>query len=258
MERAEPALALSDAIERRSLGQAVADRLRQEIVAGAIRPGQRLREAELSARYQVSRSPIRDAFNRLSAEKLLLVRPHRGAVVATMPLQDMEEVYTLRLTLEVLAVRLAIARASAADIAALRSLAERRPRETGPRTAQEFAELDVAFHDLVYRAAQHERLYGAWSLLRPHILRFLVWRNMVNGDFREVYGAEHKELVEALVAGDVSAATAMVSHHLEGAYVRLVEAYQRQERSLAEAAEAGRRSQERGPRKRRSPGGHGL
>lgn len=222
-------LAADEAVERRSLGEVVAERLREAIVAGSVRPGQRLRESELSARFQVSRSPIRDAFNRLSSEKLLTIRPHRGAVVASMPLRDMEEVYSLRLSLEGLAVRLAIERATGDDLSALRAVAAHQPGVATPETAREFAELDMTFHDLIYRAARHERLYSAWSLLRPHILRFLVWRNMVNADYREVYGSEHGELVDSLAVGDIGKATAMVADHLGGAYQRLVDAYHHQQ-----------------------------
>jgi DNA-binding GntR family transcriptional regulator len=219
-----PDTALS-AVDRHNLGDKVTDQLREAIVSGVLTPGQRLRESDLSATLRVSRSPLREALNRLGSERLLTARPYRGAVVAPMTLGDMEEVYSLRMSLEVLAVRLAIQRATPEDLVALTEVAARSPLDAGPRRQGAVAELDVTFHDLIYRAARHERLYHSWSLLRPHILRYLVWRNTINSDYQEIYGSEHGQLVQAIAAGESGHAEAMISSHLEGAYRRLVDAY---------------------------------
>ncbi|HUY54935.1 MAG TPA: GntR family transcriptional regulator [Candidatus Nanopelagicaceae bacterium] len=229
MARTDSELAAVEAIESRSLGDEVADRLREAIVTGALSPGQRLREADLSATMRVSRSPIRDALSRLGSERLLTLRPRHGAVVASIALRDIEEVYSLRVTLEGLAVRLAMERATAEDLAAMREVAARGPVGSTLHSEHQYAELDITFHDLIYRAARHERLYDSWVLLRPHILRFLVWRNMANPDFQYIYGSEHEELVETLAQGDLDRAQKMIAHHLEGAYQRLADAYRHQE-----------------------------
>lgn len=228
------------AVDRRSLGEEVAERLREAILTGSLTPGQHLREEELSVALNVSRSPVRDALSRLSAEKLLIIRPYRGAVVARISIHDMEEVYTLRASLEALAVGLAIERSTPHDLAALRAVAVQVPEESGASAAREFAELDVTFHDLIYRAARHERLYSFWSLLRPHISRFLLWRNMVNADYRDIYSTEHEELVECIAVGEVERAQAMIASHLQGAYRRLEDAYNRQHGGGQDEDDAGR------------------
>lgn len=242
MARTDSELAAVEAIESRSLGEEVADRLREAIVTGALSPGQRLREAELSATMRVSRSPIRDALSRLGSERLLTLRPRHGAVVASIALRDIEEVYSLRVTLEGLAVRLAMERATAEDLAAMREVAARGPVGSTLHSEHQYAELDITFHDLIYRAARHERLYDSWVLLRPHILRFLVWRNMANPDFQYIYGSEHEELVETFALGDLDRAQKMIAHHLEGAYQRLAEAYRHQENPAPDNEATNRRA----------------
>ena len=115
----------------------------------------------------------------------------------------------------------------------MREVAARGPVGSTLHSEYQYAELDITFHDLIYRAARHERLYDSWVLLRPHILRFLVWRNMANPDFRYIYGSEHEELVETLAQGDLDRAQKMIAHHLEGAYQRLADAYREQENSAS-------------------------
>ncbi len=213
------------AVPHRVLSDEVADRLREAIVTGRFKPGQHLREAEISAALQVSRSPVRDAFAQLGHEGLVAIRSHRGAIVVGLTAQDVEEVYTLRASLESLAVRLAIARATPEDLGRLRELANRMPEAAARLSPREYAELDVAFHDLVYQAARHDRLYACWTMLRSHIFRFLLTRNLVNPDFSEVGHREHGELVETMAAHDTEKALEMIRVHLEGAYARLIKGY---------------------------------
>ncbi len=213
------------AVPHRSLSGEVADRLREAIVTGALHPGEHLRETEISAALQVSRSPVRDAFAQLGHEGLVTLRSHRGAVVVGMTARDVEEVYTLRASLEGLAVRLAIARASTDDLGRMRALAERMPASASAISPREYAELDVSFHDLIYQAARHERLYACWAMLRSHIFRFLLARNLVNADFAQVAKTEHSELVEFIAAGDVDRALELITTHLKEAYERLIAGY---------------------------------
>src|SRR5258708_39160738 len=109
---------------RKSLGEDVADRLREAILHGELSPGQHLREEELGERLQVSRGPVRDAFVLLEREGLVTSSRHRGVSVVDVTLKDLHEVYTLRSALEPLAITLAIQRATGGDLAQIdRSIA---------------------------------------------------------------------------------------------------------------------------------------
>jgi DNA-binding GntR family transcriptional regulator len=211
---------------KRSLADDVVDRLRDAILQGGFKPGEPLREEQLAAMLDVSRGPVREALVQLEREGLVLVRRHRGATVARLSRGDLEEVYSLRLALERLAVQRAVRHATAEDFAAMDAVLEAFDvvLSRGP-SEKEVAELDVRFHDLIYRAARHQRLYESWANLRSQIYIFLLSRNVANPDFREITVKSHAYLLAALRTRDESQATAEIEEHLRGAYDRVVRGY---------------------------------
>src|SRR3712207_4131206 len=104
---------------KRSLSEDVADRLRDAIFRGSYKPGEPLREEQLAAMLDVSRGPVREALVQLEREGLVIVRRHRGATVARLSRADLEEVYSLRLALERLAMQRAVHNATERDFATL-------------------------------------------------------------------------------------------------------------------------------------------
>lgn len=207
-----------------ALAETVADRLRETIAQGQFAPGQHLREAELAEALQVSRGPVREALAQLEREGLVVLRRHRGAQVADLSRADIEEVYTLRLALERLAVRLAASNARPEHFAAFDDVLEKMSQLRDDYTARDAAALDVAFHDVVYEAADHRRLLRSWEQIRSQVYAFLFTRNIARHDFNELAFREHTELRDLLAAGDAAGAVDAIEKHLEGAYRRLVEA----------------------------------
>jgi DNA-binding GntR family transcriptional regulator len=92
---------------------------------------------------------------------------------------------------------------------------------------QEAAELDVRFHDLLYRAAAHRRLYDCWANLRPQIHIVLLNRNVAHEDFRDYLVTSHQAILDAVRAGDEQRAVAILEDHLRGSYERVVVSYSR-------------------------------
>jgi DNA-binding GntR family transcriptional regulator len=216
-------LALTPAVKR-SLADDVTDRLRDAILQGGFKPGEPLREEQLAASLDVSRGPVREALVQLEREGLVIVRRHRGATVARLSRADADEVYSLRLALERLAVQRAVQTATDSDFAALeavlvafRAAFEREPSE------HEIAGLDVRFHDLIYRAARHQRLYDSWANLRSQIFLFLLSRNIANPDFRVVTVKSHQDLFDILCSRDQARAEQEIESHLLGAYERVMQ-----------------------------------
>ncbi len=210
------------AIPSRSLADEVAARVREAIVTGVLGPDQHLRETDLASQFEVSRSPVRDALAQLDHEGLVRLRRHRGAIVVGLSVQDIDELHSLRVSLERLAIRLAVVRADAVGVAGLRQLADRVRAAAASEPARMVAELDVRFHDQIYRLAAHRRLYACWAMIQPQVYRFLLSRNIVNADYRAIAAAEHHELCDTIAAGDEAGAAAMIEHHLEEAYQRLL------------------------------------
>jgi DNA-binding GntR family transcriptional regulator len=230
MDSDAPASPLTPAIKR-SLADDVVDRLRDAIFHGSFKPGEPLREEQLAAMLDVSRGPVREALVQLEREGLVLMRRHRGATVARLSRSDLEDVYSLRLALERLAIQRAARYATEQDFAAMEAVlaAFDIALSHGP-SEKEVAELDVRFHDLIYQAARHQRLYDCWANLKSQIYIFLLSRNVLDPDFREITVKSHAALLDALRTRDEARATTEIEDHLRGAYDRVVRGY-----SVAEA-----------------------
>jgi DNA-binding GntR family transcriptional regulator len=136
---------------------------------------------------------------------------------------DLGEVYSLRSAIEDLAVRLAIRRHEDADLDALDgSLADLRSGLRRRLNAQEAARLDVEFHDAIFRAAHHQRLYASWSAIRGQVYLFLRRRNIANSDWRVATVKGHAEILELIRAGSEDAAARAVRGHISSAYGRII------------------------------------
>jgi len=213
----------------RSLADEIVIRLRKAILSGQFEPDERLGEQFLAKTLGVSRGPIREALNQLEYEGLVIIRRNRGAFVARLSREDVDEVYSLRLALEKLALRLAIQNASASDLgemqATINTMASYLERGL---TEQEGTELDVRFHDILYRSANHKRLYDCWENLRPQIHIFLLSRAAANPDFRQYAVEGHQAILDAIRDKDEVRAIAILEDHIQGAYDRVVKSYSQQ------------------------------
>jgi DNA-binding GntR family transcriptional regulator len=224
-QRARKAPSALTPATRRSLGEDVADRLREAILHGELSPGQRLREEELSERLQVSRAPVRAAFILLEREGMVQ-SSRRGVSVVELTRDDLEEIYTLRSVLEPLAIRLAIQRGSASDLAGIdASLAEMGSAFCGPITERDAARLDVQFHDTIYRAAHHQRLSGAWEQIRLPAYWFMLSRNVASPDWRNATVSGHAEIVRIIKAGQENLAAQTITEHITFAHERILQSY---------------------------------
>lgn len=215
----QPSLALADT---------VVPAIRRMITSGAIPQGAHLRESELASVLKMSRGPVREALAELEREGLVVLRRHRGAQVITLTAADAEEVYTLRLALERLAVERAVPRLTSEDLAEMDELLDRM-RRLGPDYSPELAvDLDLAFHDVIFRAAAHTRLHRARQQVRSQVAMFLRARHLARRDFHEIAYSEHRGIRDTVAGGDIAASVALMEKHLVGAYHRLTEAAPRE------------------------------
>lgn len=211
------------AAPRVTLGDVVADRLREAILRGDLRPGEHLREEEISEMLQVSRGPVRDGLLLLQREGLVQVLRHRGASVVDLSATDLGEVYSLRAAIEDLAVRLAIRRHDASDVAALEaSLADLRSGLRRKLSEHDAARLDVEFHDAIFAAAHHDRLYESWAAIRMQVFLLLLRRNIANADWRVSTVAGHAEILDLIKSDNEEAAARAVRFHVSEGYQRIV------------------------------------
>jgi DNA-binding GntR family transcriptional regulator len=208
---------------RRVLTDDVVDSIRDAILAGKIKPGARLIEEDLAASLKVSRGPVRQAIFRLQQEGLVVHEPHRGATVRGISEEDVADIYSLRLALERLAIEQAIRKAGPDELAGIEAVLGRfsqmRRRDVTRRTV---AELDIDFHDAIFRAAKSWRLYGAWEMLRSQLMMFLMLRDALPSDYLDSWHRDHRRLVEVIRGGDQAVAAATITDHINGARERLL------------------------------------
>lgn len=210
----------------RSLADEIVIRLRKAILSGQFEPDERLGEQFLAETWGVSRGPIREALSQLEHEGLVIIRRNRGAFVARLSREDVDEVYSLRLALEKLALQLAIKNAASSDLDEMQAIIDTMASslERG-LTEQESAELDVHFHDILYRSAKHKRLYDCWENIRPQIHIFLLSRAAANPDFRQYVVEGHQAILDAVRDRDEVRAIATLEDHIQGAYDRVIKSY---------------------------------
>jgi DNA-binding GntR family transcriptional regulator len=210
---------------RRSLSDEVVRRLRQAILSGQFAPGEPLREKQLAELTGVSRGPIREALRELKREGLVIGRNGRS-YVARLSRQDLEEVYSLRRALEQLAVEFACQNVTTELLAEMEAIVDDMiARVQDGINEQEAAELDLRFHDALYRASGHQRLQNYWTTLRPLIHVFLLNRNVANPDFSDSMVRGHQIILEAIRDRDGSRAQLLIEDHLNFAYSQVIGSY---------------------------------
>jgi DNA-binding GntR family transcriptional regulator len=210
---------------RESLADKVVEQLREAILNGQFAPGEQLRETMLAEFFHVSRGPIREVLTQLEREGLVMMRPNRTAVVARLTRQDFEEVYSLRLALERLAVQYTIRNASPADVDGMQQVVQTmNDRVRDGINEKDAADLDLHFHDLLYQASRHKRLQACWADLRPQIYVFLLSRNVADPDFG-VQMVLHQSIVTTLRSGDENQAVQCIEQHIQAAYDRIIKSY---------------------------------
>jgi DNA-binding GntR family transcriptional regulator len=209
------------------LAEEVVDRLREPIFRGLLAPGDRLPEEQLAETLGVSRGPIRDALSQLEREGLVVRRRNRGAVVARLRRQDLDEVYSLRQALESVACTWAARNADEQDHAELQAIIDGYAELSPTLTLQDAAEADLRFHDVVYRAAGNRRLLRTWHELRPQVYLFLLARPYVSTpEFREFMARRHALILDAIRAKDEARAAQEAAVHVETSYQRVIAAYE--------------------------------
>lgn len=208
-----------------SLADRAADYLREAIFRGKISPGEQLREVHLAKVLGISRGPIRDALNRLEREGLVTIPRNGRTIVARLTREDFDEVYSLRLGLERVAMQYAIRNATAADFAEMQRIVNAMIAQVSQAiTEKDAADLDLQFHDVVYEASGHKRLQSVWADLRPQIYIFLLSRNVADSDFR-IQMARHQDIINVIREGDVQRAFECIELHLQVAYNRIIKTY---------------------------------
>lgn len=211
----EPPLALANS------GHAVLQ-LRQAIVAGRFRPGERLIEVQLAEQLGLSRGPIRVALQQLSQEGLVELRPNRGAVVASIRPDDVLEVYAIRASLGSLALRHLIRarRMTPKVLANLERLARRAKSDAARRNQSVLVKYDLEFQSALAEASGLKRVAGRFRELSVELQMFVNALQVHYADVDRILD-EHDQLLDAIRHNDLKRA----EHVWRGRFRRAVDEF---------------------------------
>ena len=196
------------------LREVVCESLREAIRKGVLRPGERIMEIKLAEELGVSRTPVREAIRKLELEGYVIMMPRRGTYVASMSIRDINEIFEIRTALESLSNGLAAERITDEELESLQRLLVMIGGYVEEGNMDKIVEMDIEFHDLLYRAARNSRLVGIISNLREQLTRFRTLSMSYPGRL-ETTLEEHREIVEAIAEGDVKRAKKAAEHHME-------------------------------------------
>jgi DNA-binding GntR family transcriptional regulator len=204
---------LGEPVEHRQLKDSVYLKLRQEIVTATLPPGYVLREAELAARFGVSKTPLREAFVRLEKDGFVQIAPYRSAVVTGYSQQDLREVYEVRELLEGQCAREAAVSIATEDLAALNrivrdSAAAFEAGDTGRLTAL-LDEFDV----VLYTQSRNSRITAMLENIRDHVTRIGRLTVAIPGRMGTSV-REHQAIYEAIVQRDGPRAETLMRQHI--------------------------------------------
>jgi DNA-binding GntR family transcriptional regulator len=216
---------LPSVIFDRTLSDQVAHQLRQWILSGLLKPGQRVVENQLAETMNLSRGPVRDALRILENERLVVHYPHKGTFIARLTLRDAEEIYSLREALEALAVEYAIKNATDEQIRELDHIVEYMETQRSQGYTQvEATDTDLEFHQALCRISGHSRAIAAWTALQPQI-RLLIFthRTLHPADYSETAVQWHRKVADAVRRRDANQARQVLHEHLQRSFESVAE-----------------------------------
>lgn len=194
-----------------SVATRVATELRLQIAEGALLPGTKLKEEALSEELGVSRNTVREAFAELASERLVVRQPNRGVFVASLGVNDIHDVYTVRRAIEVSAVR---GGGSPESIASVRAAVEEGKRAAAEGDSEGLGSANQHFHGALVAMASSERLNTIMSQVLAE-MRLFFHKASVDGGFYQDYLEENEQICTALEAGDTELAAERLLSYLD-------------------------------------------
>ena len=199
------------------MSDSVVDRVYEQLkamtVSYQLKPGERLNEGELAKRLGVSRTPLREALNRLNTEGFLRSSPGKGFFCRELNAHEIFDLYELRKSIEVAAVRLAVKRAKDEDIAALLAFLDATGPDPGERSSVELVRLDETFHERLMTMSGNTEMLRVLRNVNARI-RFVRWIDMDRIN-RTSTQAEHRAVLQALQARDERACVSVLERHID-------------------------------------------
>lgn len=200
-------------MERKSLREEVAEKIKGLILNGELLPGEKIVIADLAQKLGVSITPVREALHQLAATGLVCLEPHKGFYVRKWTKREIENLLYLRAYLERLAVRLFVERASQEDLKLLKQTLERMKEAAQRNEIQSLLELNSQFHTIIVEKSANDELINVVSSLREKLHRVRQMSLSYPGRAAESF-AEHAAIYAAIEERNVAKAEQMIEKHI--------------------------------------------
>ena len=197
-----------------TLRESILETIRDAIISGSLKPGEKVAEPELAERFGISRTPIREAFRQLESEGYLTVVPRKGAVVVTFSQRDVEEFYAIKSILEGYAARKACEKLTPREIEKLQSINDKLRVLADEGDVRHFFKVHDNFHELFVRAADNDKLTEMILNLVGRFQRLRIASLSLPG--RMAFSVqEHQKIIDAFRNGDAGLAENLVRSNAE-------------------------------------------
>lgn len=210
-------------IQYRTIHGVVLERLREAIVCGILKPGERLMEAELAEEMGVSRTPVREAMRKLELEGFVHTVPRKGVFVVDYVDKDIVDTFKVRLALELLAVELAVENITDEEIDKLIKVLEEEDNNIDEDDLESMISSDEMFHDIIVRVSGNQQLIQIMGNLREQINRFRFVSLGGRGRRKEML-VEHGRILEGLRLRDLELAVERTAEHINNTQQALMAA----------------------------------
>lgn len=207
------------------LRDVVFNTLRQQILTGELKPGERLMEIHLANKLGVSRTPIREAIRKLELEGLVIMIPRRGAEVAQITWKNLKDVLEVRRAMDALSIELSCERITREELEELEKACRNFEDATHTEDIRAVAEADVKLHDIIVKSTRNDRLIQLINNLSEQMYRYR-FEYLKDTSSHEALVKEHYHIYQCILNKDIKEASAAAKKHIdnqEDAIIKLLQ-----------------------------------
>lgn len=205
------------------LREVIFNTLREAIIVGELKPGERLMEVQLAEKMGVSRTPVREAIRKLELEGLVVMAPRKGAHVAELSIKDIVDVLEVRASLDGLATALCAERITSDEIKELKHVLGQLVGYIEKGNLQGSIKKDIEFHEIIYRSSRNDRLMQIISNLREQVMRYRVMYLKEYSNPKELI-KEHMGIFEAITSKNGESAQRSAESHIKNQETAVIKA----------------------------------
>ena len=211
-----------DLLESKLMSTKIADILRENIISGNLRPGEKINEYQLSEGLNISRPPIREAFRTLVSEGLVISVPRKGVYVSKLSSKEVKEIYQIKSMMESFATRLAIPIVEEKEIIKLETILNLMEERIKENNFKEIQNLNIEFHRMMIKMSKNEKLINLYESIVLPIRRYQRLGLSAPSSW-ETSLKEHKGIAQAIIKSkDIDLAERLTREHTMSAMYRVI------------------------------------